>query len=228
LPKETLPPCSASTAREGAGLQGATFVRAGKPARRVRIEPVTLRGRHVTLEPLRVEHAEELWAQASERDLWAYMTFDVASPADLRRWIALRVAAEQAGTALPFLQRDARTGAAFGSSSLFDIDAAHRRMELGHTWVGASHRRTAANTQAKRLLLGHAFEALGAVRVQLKCDERNVRSAQAIERLGAVREGVWRNQMILADGHRRNAIVFSILDTEWPAVKARLDGMLAR
>lgn len=203
-------------------------MRGGKPPRVVRIEPVTLRGRHVVLEPLRLEHAEELWAQAAERELWAYMTFDVADVADLRRWIAMRVASEQAGTALPFLLRDAGTGAAFGSTSLFDIDATHRRMELGHTWVGVSHRRTAANTEAKRLVLGHAFDTLGAVRVQLKCDERNVRSAKAIERIGGVREGVWRNQMILADGHRRNAIVFSILDTEWPSVKARLDRMLAR
>lgn len=193
----------------------------------MRIEPVTLRGRHVVLEPLRVEHAQELWPQAAERDLWAYMTFDVASVADLRRWVAMRVAAEQAGTALPFLQRDARTGQAFGSTSLFDIDPTHRRMELGHTWVGKSHRRTAANTEAKRLVLGHAFDTLGAVRVQLKCDERNVRSAKAIGRIGGVREGVWRNQMILADGHRRNAVVFSILDTEWPEVRARLDKMLS-
>lgn len=197
------------------------------PRHGVPIDAVTLRGRHVVLEPLRLEHAEELWEQAAERELWAYMTFDVASIEDLRRWVALRVAAGQAGTALPFLQRDARTGQAFGSTSLFDIDPAHRRMELGHTWVGRGHRRTAANTEAKRLLLGHAFDVLGAVRVQLKCDERNVRSAQAIERIGAVREGVWRNQMILADGHRRNAVVFSILDTEWPKVRGRLDQMLA-
>lgn len=192
------------------------------------VEPVTLRGRHVVLEPLRVEHAEELWPAASERAIWTYMTFDVAGPDDLRRWVEARVRPMRDGAALAFLQRDARTGQAFGSTSLFDIDAAHRRMELGHTWIGASHRRTAANTEAKRLVLGHAFEALGAVRVQLKCDERNAPSAAAIARLGAVREGVWRNQMILADGHRRNAIVFSILDTEWPAVRKRLDDLLRR
>lgn len=192
------------------------------------VEPVTLRGRHVVLEPLRVEHAEELWPAASERAVWTYMTFDVAGPDDLRRWVEARVRPMRDGTAIAFLQRDARTGQAFGSTSLFDIDAAHRRMELGHTWIGASHRRTAANTEAKRLVLGHAFETLGAVRVQLKCDERNAPSAAAIARVGAVREGVWRNQMILADGHRRNAIVFSILDTEWPAVRQRLDDLLRR
>jgi RimJ/RimL family protein N-acetyltransferase len=194
----------------------------------VQVSPVTLRGRHVLLEPLRPEHARELWPAADERELWRYMLFDVAAPADLERWVAARLAPAAQGKALPFLLRDATTGAAFGSSSLFDIDAERRSLELGHTWVGASHRRTAANTEAKRLLLGHAFEAMGAQRVQLKCDERNARSAAAIARIGGVREGVLRSMLILPDGHRRNAILFSILDSEWPGVRARLDAMLAR
>ena len=88
-------------------------------------------------------------------------TEPLCAAAGLRRWVAMRIAAEQAGTALPFVLLDATTGRAFGSTSLFDIDGAHRRMELGHTWVGASHRRTAANTEAKRLVLGHAFDTLG-------------------------------------------------------------------
>jgi RimJ/RimL family protein N-acetyltransferase len=193
------------------------------------LRPVTLRGRHVVLEPLRAEHAEELWPAASERDIWRYMGVDVASLADLRSWIEARQHAMVPGLhALPFLQRDARTGQAFGSTSLFDIDRANRKMEVGHTWLGASHRRTAANTEAKRLLLAHAFEALGAVRVQLKCDARNARSRAAIERLGAQPEGVLRHWLILADGHRRDTAFFSILEAEWPAVRDRLDARLAR
>lgn len=194
------------------------------------IAPVTLRGRHVVLEPLRPEHAEELWPSASERALWAYMGADgmgVASVADLRAWIGHRLAGRPSGLpALPFLQRDARTGQAFGSTSLFDIDAANRKLEVGHTWVGASHRRTAANTEAKRLLLGHAFEGLGALRVQLKCDARNLPSRAAIERIGATLEGVLRSFQVLPDGHRRDVAFYSILDSEWPAVKARLDATL--
>jgi RimJ/RimL family protein N-acetyltransferase len=193
-----------------------------------RAAPATLRGRHVVLEPLRADHVEELWPAAAERDLWAYMTYDVATPEDLRQWIVDRTAPVARGEALPFLLRDARTGQAFGSSSLFDINAAFHTLELGHTWVGASHRRTAANTEAKLLLLGHAFETLEAIRVQLKCDARNLRSAAAMERIGAVREGVIRHQRLLQDGHKRDAIVFSVTDDEWPAVKARLQGMLAR
>lgn len=192
----------------------------------MRIEPVTLRGRHVVLEPLRPEHAEELWLAANDPSVWRYMPKPVHSLAELRAWIDDRRTGAGGLPAVPFLQRDARTGQAFGSTSLFDIDAPNRKLELGHTWLGALHRRTAANTEAKRLILGHAFETLGAIRVQLKCDQLNVPSATAITRLGAVQEGVWRNQMIYPDGRRRNTLVFSILDTEWPAVKARLDGLL--
>lgn len=194
----------------------------------MRIEPVTLRGRHVVLEPLRPQHAEELWPAANDPTVWRYMPKPVDSLQGLRAWIDDRCAGAGGLPALPFLQRDARTGQAFGSTSLFDIDVANRKLELGHTWLGASHRRTAANTEAKRLVLGHAFDTMGAIRVQLKCDQLNAPSATAIARLGAVQEGVWRNQMIYPDGRRRNTLVFSILDTEWPTVKARLDGYLAR
>ncbi len=197
----------------------------------MRIEPVRLRGRHVLLEPLRPEHAEELWPAASERALWAYMGADgmgVSGVEDLRTWIARRVAGAPSGLpALPFLQRDAVTGAAFGSTSLFDIDAANRKLEVGHTWLGASHRRTAANTEAKLLLLGHAFESLACVRVQLKCDARNARSRAAIERIGGRFEGVLRHWLVLPDGHLRDTAFYSILADEWPAVKARLQGLLA-
>ena len=194
------------------------------------LRPVTLRGRHVVLEPLRVEHADELWPAADERALWAYMGADgmgVASRDDLRAWIGNRIAgAPSRLPALPFLQRDAVTGKAFGSSSLFDIDVANRKLEIGHTWLGRSHRRTAANTEAKRLLLAHAFEAMGAVRVQFKCDARNGPSRAAIERIGAKPEGILRHWLILPDGHRRDTAFFSILGSEWPTVRARLDRML--
>lgn len=191
---------------------------------------MTLRGRHVVLEPLRPEHTDALWPAADEPRLWAYMGMDgmgVRSASDLRAWIGNRVAGMPSRLpALPFLQRDATTGQPFGSTSLFDIDVAHRKLEIGHTWVGASHRRTAANTEAKRLLLAHAFDTMGIVRVQFKCDARNARSAAAIERIGAKPEGVLRHWLILPDGHRRDTSFFSVLEGEWPAVRARLDGLL--
>jgi len=184
-----------------------------------------LRGRHVVLEPLETSHAEELWPSANEPRLWDYMTFFVGNFDDLRRWISLRVAARDAGSAIPFLIRDAFS-TAVGSTSIFDLTQ-HKTMEVGHTWLGAGARRTAINTACKRLVLGHCFGELGAIRVQLKCDERNLPSRRAIERLGATYEGTIRNQMTLADGHRRNARVYSILDTEWPEVRDRLEGRLA-
>lgn len=188
---------------------------------------VTLRGRHVVLEPLRPLHDEQLWTAARERDLWRYMAFDVSSPADLAAWIARRIAAQRSGTALAFLQRDATTGQAFGSTSLFDVDLEFRRGEIGHTWIGSSHRRTAANTEAKLLLLGHAFETLGLARVQFKCDARNLRSEAAILRLGAVKEGVLRSFMVLPDGFLRDTAIFSLLRAEWPAARERLRSRLA-
>lgn len=187
-------------------------------------QPV-LKGRFATLEPLERHHAAELWPMADEPGLWDYMIHEVRSPADLQAWVDARIAARDAGTAWPFLVRDV-AGRAVGSTSIFDVSR-HRTMEVGHTWLGAPARRTGANTQAKRLVLGHCFEGLGAIRVQLKCDERNLRSRQAIERLGAVHEGTIRSQMVLPDGHRRNARVYSILEAEWPAVRARLDAWLA-
>lgn len=194
---------------------------------RVDLAPVTLRGPHVLLEPLRREHARELWPPASEPEIWLYMRKAVRTPEDLAAWIDERVKAEEAGKALPFLQRDARTGAAFGSTSIFDCDREMRTCEIGHTWIGASHRRTPANTEAKLLLLTHAFDALGMNRVQLKTDARNVRSRRAIERIGAVHEGIVRKHMVTETGYVRDSALYSIVAGEWPDVRRRLEGLLA-
>lgn len=216
-----------STCRRIVARPAANLMPPGRPWPAVDCSPVTLKGRFVTLEPLRVEHAAELWPAASEGEIWRYMGHVVASPADLERWVRDRVA--PAGrTAVPFLQRDARTGAAFGSTSIFDVDVANRGLEIGHTWIGASHRRTPANTEAKLLAMTHAFETMGAIRVQLKCDARNLRSQAAIERLGAKREGVLRKHRVLPDGFVRDSVYFSVVDDEWPAVKARLERLLDR
>jgi len=186
-----------------------------------------LTGRWVRLEPLRAAHARDLWDAAKEHDIWTYMMFDVRTTDDLRSWIEKRLEAQRAGTALPFLQRDAKTGLAFGSTSLFDHEPAHRRIEIGHTWIGSSHRRTAANTEAKLLLLAHAFDTLGMSRVQFKCDARNERSRAAILRLGATFEGVLRAWMLLPDGTPRDTCMFSILDREWPTIRRRLEARVA-
>ncbi len=191
------------------------------------LEEVTLRGRHVTLEPLKIEHTKELWPSAREDEIWKFFSMKVKSQNDLNRWISKRIKAATDGTALAFLQRDAKTGQAFGSTSLFEIDLANRRAEIGHTWLGASHRRTAANTEAKLLLFTHAFDHLACHRVQIKTAPENLRSRKAIERLGAKYEGQSRNYMIYDDGTIHDRVIYSVIDKEWPEVRRRLEGFLA-
>ncbi|MCA1819830.1 MAG: GNAT family N-acetyltransferase [Thermoplasmatota archaeon] len=191
------------------------------------LREVTLGGNHVILEPLRVEHANELWPDAVEPGLFQHLAPGLeSSKADLRAWIQRRLDEQAAGSALPFLQRDSVTGKAFGCTAMFNASARHHRLEIGHTWLGKSHRKTPANTEAKLLLLTHAFEKMEAIRVQFKVDVRNEAAVAALERIGAVREGLMRNERILLDGFIRDAYVFSIVGEEWPAVKARLNELL--
>ena len=198
---------------------------------RSRIEPllqeVTLRGRYVTLEPLRIEHSPELYPSAREEEIWEFFSMKVKTQEDLTRWIRKRIDAVKNGTALAFVQRDAKTGQAFGSTSLFEIDLGNRRAEIGHTWIGAGHRRTAANTEAKLLLFTHAFDKLGCIRVQIKTAPENLRSRKAIERLGAKYEGLFRNYMVYDDGTIHDRVIYSVIDKEWPEIRKRLENFLA-
>ena len=143
-------------------------------------------------------------------------------------WIRDSLAAQSAGTDLPFAVVLADTGVAVGSTRYMDIRRAHRGLEIGWTWLAPGVQRTRVNSETKYLLLTHAFETLGAVRVQLKTDARNTRSQRAIERIGAVMEGAHRRHMLTWAGHIRDTIYYSILDTEWPQVKQKLQVILAR
>jgi RimJ/RimL family protein N-acetyltransferase len=133
---------------------------------------------------------------------------------------------QSAGNDLPLATIDLITNKAIGATRFMDIQRVHRGVEIGGSWLGAAYRRTAANTEAKYLMLSHAFETWGCIRVQIKADLRNERSQRAIERLGAVKEGVIRKNMIMPDGYQRSSVYYSILDDEWPGVKARLEHML--
>ncbi|GIV84096.1 MAG: N-acetyltransferase [Candidatus Roseilinea sp.] len=192
------------------------------------VQPVTLSGRWVRLEPLRVEHAEALWPQAAEPEIWRYMPYgEVNSPAKLRALIEALLERQARGTDLCFAVFDRATDAAAGMTRYMTIDRPNRSLEIGGTWYGKAYRRTAMNTECKYLLLKHAFEVLGCIRVQLKTDLRNERSQRAIERLGAVREGVLRKHMIMPDGYPRSSVIYSVIDDDWPLVKARLEQMLS-
>ena len=189
--------------------------------------PVTLTGRTVRLEPLSEAHVPDLTAVGLDPSIWRYMVYgSVDSEAKMLAFVQHLLKGHSAGTDLPFAVIHLASGCAVGCTRFMDIQPWHRGVEIGGTWYGIAYQRTAVNTESKYLLLRHAFETWGCVRVQLKTDLHNERSQRAIERIGAVREGVLRNHMIRPDGTIRDSVYYGIIDTEWPAVKARLEEML--
>jgi RimJ/RimL family protein N-acetyltransferase len=191
------------------------------------LDPITLKGIRAQLIPQTLDHLDGLFNAGQHPEIWQYMPLQtIPTRARLARDLASGLAEQAAGTCLPFTIVDQETGAFVGSTRLFDVALAHRRGEIGHTWLTPSVWRTRINTECKSLLLSHAFETLGMIRVQLKTDSRNTRSQAAIERLGALKEGVLRNHVILPDGYIRHSVMYSITDSEWPEVKRRLQSFL--
>jgi RimJ/RimL family protein N-acetyltransferase len=191
------------------------------------IHPITLMGRVVRLEPLSEAHVPDLTIAGADESIWRYMVYGgVGGKAQMREWVREILSRQARGTDLPFAVIHLGSGRAIGSTRYLDIQPQHRGLEIGGTWYGVAYQRSAVNTECKYLLLRHAFEVLGCLRVQLKTDLRNERSQRAIERIGAVREGVLRNHMILPDGHVRSSVYYSLLNLEWPAVKAKLEEKL--
>ncbi len=191
------------------------------------IQPITLTGQVVRLEPLSEAHAPDLAAVGLEPSIWRYMLYgNIDTEAKMRHFVQDILARQARGADLPFAVIYRATERAIGCTRYLEIRPRHRRLEIGGTWYGLDYQRTAVNTEAKFLLLQHAFETLGCIRVQFKTDVRNQRSARAIERLGAIREGTFRNHIITPDGTIRDSIYYSIIDAEWPAVKTRLAEML--
>lgn len=191
------------------------------------IQPVTLVGRHVRLAPLVVEHAEALFDEANEPEIWQYMPYgEVATVERLRAVIVDLLGRQTSGADLCFATIHVLTGRPIGMTRFMEVQRANRSVEIGGTWLGRAHRRSVANTESKVLMLRHAFETWGCIRVQIKTDARNERSQRAIERLGLVREGVLRKSIIMPDGFQRSSIYYSMLDDEWPAAKIRLEAIL--
>ena len=192
------------------------------------IEPVVLEGRHVRLESLSLDHHPQLCEVGLDEELWRWTTSPMRTPEEMRAYIEEALAAQAAGTALPFAIIAKDAARAVGSTRYGNIERAHRRVEIGWTWIGRPWQRTAVNTEAKYLMLRHAFETLGCIRVELKTDSLNERSRQAIRRIGAKEEGTLRNHMITASGRIRHTVYYSIIASEWPAVQARLEKWLNR
>jgi len=192
------------------------------------IEPVKLHGTYATLEPLAREHEPGIRLAAADGELWTLWYTSVPSPEGTPRWFDIAFDMRDRLGALPFAVRDNASGAIVGSTRYFNVDAQNRRLEIGHTWYARRAQRTAINTECKLLLLGHAFEALGCIAVEFRTHWFNHASRSAIARLGAKQDGVLRNHQLMPDGSRRDTVVFSIIDAEWPAVKRHLQHSLER
>ncbi|MGB8983844.1 MAG: GNAT family protein [Anaerolineales bacterium] len=193
------------------------------------VKPVVLTGKHVRLEPMTEDHVPGLAEIGLGQKFWDFMLYgNIQTVEDMHNWVLDILSRATKGTDQPFVAIHLDSGRVAGATRYLNIVPKDRGLEIGGTWYGPEFQRTPVNTECKYLLLRHAFETLGCIRVQLKTDLRNERSQRAIERLGAVREGILRNHMILPDGRYRDSVFYSILDTEWPGVKKRLEEMLAR
>lgn len=191
------------------------------------IEPVTLLGQHVSLTPLARENVGALAAAAADGQLWNLWYTSVPAPGDEAAYVDTAMAMRDNLGALPFAVRDA-DGEIVGSTRYFNVDSANRRLEIGHTWYAKRVQRTPLNTEAKLLLLTHAFEKLDAIAVEFRTHFMNHQSRAAIARLGAKQDGILRSHQIGRDGVLRDTVVFSIIASEWPAVRENLRFKLAR
>lgn len=193
------------------------------------VKPVVLEGKHVRLEPMSRTHIPGLAEIGIGEKFWNFMVYgDMNTEDDMGKWAEEILERAKQGSDLPFVAIHLASGRVAGATRYLNIMPKDHGLEIGGTWYGVEFQRTAVNTECKYLLMSHAFERLGAVRVQLKTDLRNERSQKAIERIGAKKEGILRNHMILPDGFIRHSVFYSVLDTEWPAVKKNLEEMMNR
>lgn len=199
-----------------------------KPELALELKPVVLEGRDVRLEPLSLAHLDDLSQVAFDDEIWRWTSERALSPPELRAYVERALAAARTGSVLPFATIARSAGRAIGSTRFATFDAANRRVEIGWTWLGRDWQRTAINTEAKYLMLAYAFEKLGCVRVELRTDVLNERSRAAIRRIGAAEEGILRKHAITSAGRVRDDVYYSILDDEWPRVKAGLAKRLQR
>jgi N-acetyltransferase len=192
------------------------------------LEPVTLEGSFVRLEPMTMDHHAGLTAIGLEPDIWRLTVANVRTPEEMRSYMESALRLQTEGSSLPFVTIERSSGRIVGSTRFGNYDPLNRRIEIGWTWLAQAWQRTAANTEAKYLMLTHAFERLGCVRVELKTDVLNRPSRNAMMRIGAKEEGILRKHTLMWTGRYRDTVFYSVLDEEWPEVKARLETLLVR
>ena len=186
------------------------------------IEPVTLTGSKVILEPLSLEHLDGLISAVKDGELWKLWFTSIPSPEKAEEYIKTALDMRENAGAMPFIVRDRESNKIIGCTRYFNVDEVNQRLEIGYTWYSESYQRTAVNTECKYLLLSHAFEKLDAIAVEFRTHWHNHKSRAAIARLGAKQDGVLRNHQRTADGSYRDTVVFSIINLEWTAVKQSL------
>jgi RimJ/RimL family protein N-acetyltransferase len=185
------------------------------------LSPVTLSGPHARLEPLSLSHRDGLIDAVKDGELWKLWYTSIPAPEKMSAEIERRLGLQASGAMLPFTVMDA-AGNIAGMSTYMNVDAANRRVEIGSTWYAARVQRTPLNTQCKLLLLTHAFEKLDCIAVEFRTHFFNHQSRRGIERLGAKQDGILRNHLIAGNGTLRDTVVYSIIASEWPTVKAHL------
>jgi RimJ/RimL family protein N-acetyltransferase len=191
--------------------------------------PVTLEGSVVRLEPIRLEHAELFWdvARNDLEDIFRWIPYAVRTREDFRKLVDKAFDEQKRGESIVFATVERKSGRAVGSTRFMNIDRVNRRVEIGSTWIAPAWQRTAVNTEAKYLMLRHAFEVWQCIRLELKTDALNQKSRNAILRVGAKEEGTLRRHLLTWTGRVRDTVYFSILDNEWPEVKAKLEARLS-
>lgn len=196
------------------------------PAPNPWVTPVILTGQRVRLEPLSIDHLDDLVEVGLDPSIWALTIARPTDRAGIEAWLRAAMASGAAGADVPFATIELASGRAVGSTRYMSIVPDHRRLEIGWTWVGSAHQRTGLNREAKALQLAHAFDVLGANRVEFKTDARNDKSRTALLGIGATFEGIFREHMIMPTGPLRDSAYYSVISTEWPDVRDRLQASL--
>jgi RimJ/RimL family protein N-acetyltransferase len=192
----------------------------------MKIEPVTLEGENVRLEPLEKEHAETLYGIGSDSEIWRWTTTNIEKFEDMEKYVQTALNEREQGVTLPFVTIDKASNEIVGSTRFGNISPENRCAEIGWTWINPKWQRTFINTEAKLLMLTHAFETWKCIRVEIITDVNNEKSRNAILRLGAKQEGILRNHLIVDSGRIRDSVVHSIIDSEWQSVKENLENKL--
>lgn len=201
---------------------------AGLTSRQRATWAVALEGPRVRLEPMSGDDIRDLHLAGSDPALWQWTVSSAASLPEMAAYVEEALGEFARGVSIPFVTKIRATGEVAGSTRFGNIDTRHRRLEIGWTWLAPKWHRTFVNTEVKYVMLRHAFEVMDCGRVELKTDARNTRSRTAIARLGAVEEGTLRHHMVTSTGRIRDTVYYSILSSEWPDVKVRLEEQISR